>query len=101
MLSTVPIADRTGSCRVVPASGAPRVGLGSARATFSRRRSHPMTSQKRRAAGRRRAWGRGPIILRFESLEGRQLLSASSSAKALLPDLVGSSFATAHGLDWG
>ena len=57
-----------------------------------------MTSQKRRAAGRRRAWGRGPIILRFESLEGRQLLAASSQP---LPDLVGSSFATAHSLDWG
>jgi hypothetical protein len=57
-----------------------------------------MPSQKRRAAGRRRAWGRGPIILRFESLEGRQLLAASAQP---LPDLVGSSFATAHALDWG
>jgi hypothetical protein len=53
-----------------------------------------MPSQKRRAAGRRRAWGRGPIILRFESLEGRQLLTAG-------PDLVGASFSTAHTLQWG
>ena len=35
-----------------------------------------MSSYDRRAAARRRAWGRGPIILRFEPLEGRQLLSA-------------------------
>ena len=34
----------------------------------------PMSSHDRRAAARRRAWGRGPIILRFEPLEGRQLL---------------------------
>ena len=37
-----------------------------------------MPSQQRRAAGRRRAWGRGPIILRFEPLEGRQLLAADA-----------------------
>lgn len=35
-----------------------------------------MSSRDRRAAGRRRAWGRGPVILKFEPLEGRQLLSA-------------------------
>src|SRR4051812_14450073 len=58
----------------------------------------PMPSQKRRAAGRRRAWGRGPIILRFESLEGRQLLTAPPKP---LPDLVGAVFATTHNLDWG
>jgi hypothetical protein len=57
-----------------------------------------MTPQKRRAAGRRRAWGRGPIILRFEPLEGRQLLAASAQP---LPDLVGADFATAHDLNWG
>ncbi|MDR3637239.1 MAG: CARDB domain-containing protein [Isosphaeraceae bacterium] len=54
-----------------------------------------MSSRDRRAAGRRRAWGRGPIILRFEPLEGRALLSG-------LPDLVSSSFATStHNSDWG
>jgi hypothetical protein len=37
-----------------------------------------MSSDDRRAAARRRAWGRGPAILRFEPLEGRQLLSADS-----------------------
>ncbi len=37
-----------------------------------------MPSHDRRAAGRQRAWGRGPIILKFESLEGRQLLSLST-----------------------
>jgi hypothetical protein len=36
-----------------------------------------MPSLDRRAAARRRAWGRGPTILRFEPLEGRQLLSTS------------------------
>ena len=55
-----------------------------------------MTSDKRRAAGRRRAWGRGPIILRFEPLEERQLL-----ATAALPDLVSVAFDTVHNLDWG
>ncbi len=35
-----------------------------------------MSSRDRRAAGRRRAWGRGPVILRFEPLEGRQLMTA-------------------------
>ncbi len=57
-----------------------------------------MTPQQRRAAGRRRAWGRGPIILRFERLEGRQLLT---TAPQPLPDLVGADFATAHSLNWG
>ncbi len=57
-----------------------------------------MTPQQRRAAGRRRAWGRGPVILRFERLEGRQLLT---TPPAPLPDLVGADFATAHDLNWG
>jgi len=57
-----------------------------------------MTPQQRRAAGRRRAWGRGPIILRFERLEGRQLLTTPPQP---LPDLVGADFATAHDLNWG
>ncbi len=57
-----------------------------------------MPSHDRRATGRRRAWGRGPIILRLESLEGRQLLAAGSS----LPDLVNSSLTTSNSAsDWG
>lgn len=56
-----------------------------------------MPSQDRRAAARRRAWGRGPIILRFESLEGRQLLAANA-----LPDLVGNAVITSTpSADWG
>ncbi len=34
-----------------------------------------MSSFDRRAAARRRAWGRGPKTLRFEPLEGRQLMA--------------------------
>ena len=60
----------------------------------------PMTPQQRRAAGRRRAWGRGPVILRFERLEGRQLLTTTTPPQPL-PDLVGADFATAHNLNWG
>ncbi len=56
-----------------------------------------MSSQDRRSAGRRRAWGRGPIILKFESLERRELLS---NAGPPLPDLVGSSFVTTPNADW-
>ncbi len=56
-----------------------------------------MSSHDRRAAGRCRAWGRGPIILKFESLEGRELLSAAGLA---LPDLVASSFTTTTNADW-
>ena len=56
-----------------------------------------MSSQDRRSAGRRRAWGRGPIILKFESLERRELLSSAGPA---LPDLVGSSFVTSPNADW-
>lgn len=56
-----------------------------------------MMSNNRRAAARRRAWGRGPIILRFEPLEGRQLLAANA-----LPDLVGAALNTSvQTLDWG
>lgn len=39
-----------------------------------------MSSDQRRAKARRRAWGRGPMILRFEPLEGRQLLSGAGDA---------------------
>ena len=56
-----------------------------------------MSSQDRRSAGRRRAWGRGPIILKFESLERRELLSGAGPP---LPDLVGSSFVTTPNADW-
>ena len=56
-----------------------------------------MSSYDRRAAARRRAWGRGPIILRFEPLEGRQLL-ATVGPKA---DLIATSFTTVHSATWG
>jgi hypothetical protein len=56
-----------------------------------------MSSHDRRSAGRRRAWGRGPIILRFEPLEKREVLSA---IQAGLPDLVASSFVTTQNADW-
>ncbi len=61
-----------------------------------------MPSLNRRAAGRRRAWGRGPIILRFEPLEGRQLLTGggSDTTNAALPDLVAVKFDSLHNLDW-
>lgn len=56
-----------------------------------------MPSHDRRPAGRRRAWGRGPIILRLESLEGRQLLAAAAS----LPDLVNANLTTSDSVsDW-
>jgi hypothetical protein len=56
-----------------------------------------MSSRDRRAAARRRAWGRGPVILRFEPLEGRQLMASG----AALPDLVATSFNASPGGDWG
>ncbi|MBV8675667.1 MAG: hypothetical protein JO355_00700 [Planctomycetaceae bacterium] len=56
-----------------------------------------MSSHDRRAAARCRAWGRGPIILRFEPLEGRQLLTEAQP----MADLVSSAFDTLHNLDWG
>src|SRR6516164_6003460 len=56
-----------------------------------------MPSHDRRAAGRRRAWGRGPIILKLESLERRALLAANST----LPDLVNSALVTSSSVaDW-
>src|SRR5436190_894664 len=58
----------------------------------------PKPTDERRAAARRRAWGRGPMILRFEPLEGRPLLAASAAGK---PDLVATHFETPHNLDWG
>jgi hypothetical protein len=44
-----------------------------------------MSPNKRRAAARRKAWGRGPMILRFEPLEGRQLLSGTGDATSTTP----------------
>ena len=62
-----------------------------------------MSSQDRRAAGLRRARGRGPIILKLECLERRELLAASvSSTLSTLPDLVNSSLVTSASVsDWG
>jgi hypothetical protein len=57
-----------------------------------------MPTDRRRAAARRRAWGRGPIILRFERLEDRQMLSTTTTP---LPDLVPVAFTTVHNLTWG
>ena len=59
-----------------------------------------MATNQRRAAARRRAWGRGPILLRFEPLEGRQLLSTTTVATPL-PDLHPAAFDTVHNLSWG
>ncbi len=58
-----------------------------------------MSSNDRRAAARRRAWGRGPVILRFEPLEGRRLLAGSLIGGG--PDLLATSFNTVHSADWG
>jgi CARDB len=61
-----------------------------------------MSSHDRRAAGRRRAWGRRPIILKLESLERREMLTASASAaSSTLPDLVNSALVTSTSVsDW-
>ncbi|WZO98890.1 CARDB domain-containing protein [Isosphaeraceae bacterium EP7] len=55
-----------------------------------------MSSRDRRVAERHRAWGRKPIILRFDALEGRQLMAAGVGR----PDLVGTAFSTPNNLDW-
>ena len=63
-----------------------------------------MSSHNRRAAGIQRAWGRGPIILKLECLERRELLAAGASASAAstLPDLVNSALVTSVSVaDWG
>ena len=57
-----------------------------------------MPTNDRRAAARRRAWGRGPKILRFEPLEGRQLLSAAGTGG---PDLIPIRFQSDSTADWG
>ena len=58
-----------------------------------------MLSHDRRAAARRRAWGRGPAILRFEPLEGRQLMAASVLGAS--PDVLATQFNTVHAAYWG
>jgi len=58
-----------------------------------------MSFNDRRAAARRRAWGRSPVILRFEPLEGRQLLAGSLIGGG--PDLLATSFNTVHSANWG
>lgn len=67
-----------------------------------------MPSANRRATARRKVWGRGPMILRFEPLEKRQLLtggvtpiSAAATASGARPDLVITAFDTFHNLDHG
>ena len=72
-----------------------------------------MANTERRAAERRRAWGRGPMILRFEPLEGRQLLAtlaatgtAGGAATTAVgggaaPDLVVADFNGPTSLAWG
>jgi hypothetical protein len=58
-----------------------------------------MPSLDRRAAGRRRAWGRGPIILKLESLERRALRAANAGSN--LPDLVNSALTLSTSVsDW-
>ncbi|QEH33492.1 hypothetical protein OJF2_19940 [Aquisphaera giovannonii] len=57
-----------------------------------------MSSRDRRSAGRRRAWGRGLIILKFDALERREVMSAAAAG---LPDLVTSSLVTDATADWG
>ena len=58
-----------------------------------------MSSHDRRAAARRKAWGRGPTILRFEPLEGRQVMAASLIGPAA--DVLAIQFNTVHSAYWG
>ena len=58
-----------------------------------------MPIHDRRAAGRRRAWGRGPIILKLESLERRALMAANSNSS--LPDLANAALTVSSNVaDW-
>jgi CARDB len=55
----------------------------------------------RRAAGRRRAWGRGPIILKLESLERRALMATTATANSTLPDLANAALTVSSNVsDW-
>ncbi len=59
-----------------------------------------MPSPDRRAARRRRTWGRGPCIAEFERLERRDLMAVSGATP--LPDLVNSAFTLSSNVaDWG
>ncbi|MDX2035267.1 MAG: CARDB domain-containing protein [Isosphaeraceae bacterium] len=63
-----------------------------------------MSSRSRRPDVRRRAWGRGPIILPFDALERRELLSGTSAevSTVALPDLIATKFDTSTtNVDWG
>lgn len=64
-----------------------------------------MATHDRRDSAGRRSGSRGPAILRFEPLEGRQLLSANTGAAvvdgAKAPDLVAVSFRSDPHGDWG
>ena len=67
------------------------------------RRRPIMPSHDRRAAGRRRAWGRGPIILKLESprTAGDCSRQAQRQRNSTLPDLVNSSLITSTSVsDW-
>jgi hypothetical protein len=83
-----------------------------------------MSARKSRTAERRKAWGRGPAVLRFEPLEERKLLSTTAAAAAAAdastaqtattnavasatttatatPDVVQTSLTIPQTLDWG
>jgi hypothetical protein len=60
-----------------------------------------MPFHDRRSAGRRRAWGRGPIILKLESLERRALMAHSTTADSTLPDLANAALSVSNSVsDW-
>lgn len=59
-----------------------------------------MPSPEYRADGRRRAWGRGPVRFKLESLERRDLMAAHGGSN--LPDLVNSALQVSSSVsDWG
>ncbi len=67
-----------------------------------------MSTSKRGKATRPRGWGQGPKTLRFEPLEGRQLLSSGTTDTAstvttttLQPLMVQTAFSTPSTLEWG
>ena len=77
-----------------------RLGVGPGPAShLLKEEKPPMTPQQRRAAGRRRAWGRGPVILRFERLEGRQLLTTPTPSPC--PTSSGPTSPRRTALNWG
>lgn len=56
-----------------------------------------MSPNHRRAAARRKAWGRGPMILRFEPLEGRALLSGGTTGAAASTDATATTIVSTTG----